>query len=174
MTYVKYIFFSLTIFLFAGCSQKNSPKATYTIDRSQLINYTDTSPQKSGEVYWLTPHEITPISFLNSVVLQNDKDTFINVITLVDEFPVDWVKPSDLDSLISLIASTKKCNCIINPLSSYIPTNMNADIGGYALLFINSFRQKSKIDFGQYSCPKTDEQSVEAINKWWIEYKQTR
>jgi hypothetical protein len=93
---------------------------------------------------------------------------------MVDDFPVEWVKESDIDTLIRLVTSTKKCNCFVNPLSSYIPTNQNADIGGYAIIFINSFREKSKVSLGLYSCPKTNKKSVEEINKWWTKYKLTK
>ena len=174
MTYIKYYFFSLTILLFAACGQNKPTKTENTIDSIQINKYTDTLQQNSDTILWLTPNEFTPISFLNAVIKQNDKDTLINVITMVDEFPVDWVKQSDIDTLITLITSTKKCNCFLNPLSSYIPTNKNADIGGYAIIFINSFRQKSKINLGLYSCPKTDKKSAEIINKWWKVYKQTK
>ncbi len=172
MTHIKYYFFSMTILLFAACVQNKPTITDNSIDNNQITIHTDTLLQNSDTVQWLTPNDFTPISFLKAVINQNDKDTLIYVITMVDEFPVDWVKQSDIDTLVTLIASTKKCNCFLNPLSSYIPTNKNADIGGYAIIFINSFRHKSKINLGLYSCPKTDKNSVEEINKWWTEYKQ--
>ena len=174
MTHVKYYFFSLTILFFAACGQNKPANTENTIDSIQITKQSDTLQQNSDTVHWLTPKEFTPISFLNAVIKQNDKDTLINVITMVDEFPVDWVKHSDIDTLVTLITSTKKCNCFLNPLSSYIPTKKNADIGGYTIIFINSFRQKSKFNLGLYSCPKTDKKSVEEINKWWTEYKHTK
>ncbi len=164
----------MTILLFAACGQNKPTNTENTIDSIPTTKHTDTLQKNSDTVHWLTPMELTPISFLNAVIKHNDKDTLIYVITMVDEFPVDWVKQSDIDSLVTLITSTKKCNCFLNPLSSYIPTNKNADIGGYAIIFINSFRQKSKINLGLYSCPKTDKKSVEEINEWWTEYKQTK
>ncbi len=174
MTHVKYYIFSLTIILFAACKQNKPTNSENSIDSIQITKQIDIIQKNSDTVHWLTPKEFTPLSFLNAVIKQNDKDTIIQVMTMVDEFPVDWVKQSDIDTLVTLISSTKKCNCFLNPLSSYIPFNENADIGGYAIIFINSFRQKRKINLGLYSCPETEKKSVNEINKWWYEYKQTK
>jgi hypothetical protein len=174
MTYIKYYFFSLIILLFIACGQDKPAKVENTIDTIQITKQIDTLQYNSDTFHWLTPKEFTPSSFLNAVIDKNDKDTIINVITMEDDFPVDWVKHSDIDTLVKLITSTKKCKCFLNPLSSYIPTNKNADIGGYAIIFINSFRQKSKINLGLYSCPTTDQKSVEEITKWWTEYKKKK
>jgi hypothetical protein len=122
----------------------------------------------------MTLKQFTPISFLKLVDKKKGKDSLINVVTMVDQFPIGWVKQYDIDTLVTLIKSTKKCCCFLNPLSSFLPRNQSAEIGGYAIIFINSFRQRTKIDLGLYSCPKTDKQSVEEITKWWTNYKQPR
>lgn len=168
------MFFLIAIF-FVACRQNNIiDKNVNKIDSIQLTLQTDTLQQNSDTIHWRLPNEFTPISFLNFFIKQEVKDTLINVKTMVNEFPKDWIKQSDIDTLITLITSTKKCNCFLNPLSSYVPTNEDADIGGYAIIFINSFRQKNKINLGLYSCPKTDKKSVEELNAWWIKYNQTR
>jgi hypothetical protein len=91
-----------------------------------------------------------------------------------NNFPDDWVKKSDIDTLIQLIESTQKCDCYLSPLSSTIPTNVCANVGGYAIIFINSFRLKKKVDLGLYSCPKTDKKSVQEIKTWWKNYKESK
>ncbi|NVN95853.1 MAG: hypothetical protein HXX18_11275 [Bacteroidetes bacterium] len=174
MTSFKYYFFFLTILVFVSCRQDNSISTGETTDSNQLTNHNASLQEKGDNVIWMTPKQFTPISFLNAVVRKNDKDTLINVITMVDDFPIDWVKKSDIDTLMTLIKSTKRCNCFLNPLSSYIPTNISADIGGYAIIFVNSFRQKTKIKMGLYSCPKTEKQSVEKLTKWWENYNKKK
>lgn len=154
--------FIIFVFSLFGCNQSKSENVLMTNEKSaDTTNNQTLTQQNSDSISWLTPSQFTPISFLNAVV--NGKFP----ITMIDEFPIDWVKESDIDTLMTLINSTRKCSCFLNPYSSYIPINDNADIGGYAIIFINSFRQKHKINLGLYSCPKTDKKSVEEITKWW-------
>lgn len=174
MTHFKYNLLLLIILLCVACRQHKPTLKEKILSNNQLSNCIDTPQKELDSIIWLTPKQFTPISFLSAVVKKNDKDAPINVITMTDEFPEDWVKESDIDTLMTLIQSTKKCNCILNPLSSYIPINNDADIGGYAIIFVNSFRQKTKIKLGLYNCPKTDKQSVKEINNWWTTYKQTK
>ncbi len=175
MTRLKYYFYFLTTLLFFACGQRESIESNDKINDSLSANKSsDTLQVNSDSIHWLTPKEFNPISFINAVTKKNEDDTLINVITMTGQFPDNWVKSSDIDTLMTLISSTKKCNCFLNPLSSYIPTNDNAEIGGYAIIFINSFRQKSNIDLGLYSCPKTDKKTVEEIKKWWRNYKQMK
>jgi hypothetical protein len=135
----------------------------------------DSVKAKEDSVRWLAPKKFSPLSFIQGLKVPNEvKQHSISLTTMADDFPNDWVKPSDLDSLISLIGSTTKCNCLLNPLSSYIPTNETADIGGYAIIFINSFRQKKRISLGLYKCPKTNKESVDEIMKWWTNFKLTK
>ena len=169
----KYYFYLLIILLFAACGPNKPASTENVVGSSQVTDYLDSLQQNSDSIHWLTPGQFTPISFLNAVIKKSSKTSFLNVITMVDEFPVDWVKPSDVDTLVTLIKSTKKCNCFLNPLSSFIPTNENADVGGYAIIFLNSFRQKTKVSLGLYSCPQTNKKSADEIIKWWTKYKRT-
>lgn len=170
----RYSFFSLTLLLFSPCGNYKNANSQYPGDGMPIVKANDASAQTSDTVRFRSPKELTPLSLLKAVVREYHKDSLINVITMVDEFPVDWVNVSDVDTLVSLITSTQKCCCLLNPFSSYIPTNKHAEIGGYAIIFINSFRQKSKINLGLYLCPYTDQDSVAEIKKWWTEYKQTK
>jgi hypothetical protein len=134
----------------------------------------DTLRDEMVSYNWLTPAQFTSISFLNDVAYKSNENHKINVISMVDEFPNDWVNESDIDTLITLIQSTRKARCFLDPQSSYLPISDNADIGGYAIIFINSFRHKTKINLGLYNCPKTDDKSVAEILKWWISYKHSQ
>lgn len=144
------------------------------VNSIRLIRDSNILKQKSDTIQWLTPNQFTPISFIHTAAKKSVQSNSINVITMVDDFPQNWVKDKDVDSLLAYIESTEKCNCFLNPLSSYIPVNNHADVGGYAIIFINSFRYKQKVDLGLYSCPKTDSKSVDEIRKWWADYKQNK
>jgi hypothetical protein len=161
----------VTVFIFGSCGRSITTSTEEVNETNQVTDLVDSLQQNSDSVHWLTPRQFSPISFLHAVIKKNSMDSFLNVITMVDEFPVNWVKLSDADTLVTLIRSTKKCNCFLNPLSSFIPTDQNADIGGYAIIFLNSFRQQTKVRLGLYSCPQTNKKSADEIMKWWTKYK---
>lgn len=58
----------------------------------------------------------------------------------------------------------------LHTLSSYIPTGF-AEKGGYAGIFINSFKERKRVDLGLYSCPKVNEDLNEELRNWWNERK---
>jgi len=168
----KYFRF-LTILTLVAYNQIEMVRANEK-DNNHFISFqtNDSVKVERGSSSLLTPKQFTPLSFIKALTIANEVERHsINVTTMADSFPNDWVKASDLDSLMALIGSTTKCNCFLNPLSSYIPTNENADIGGYAIIFINSFRQKTRISLGLYKCPKTDKESVDEILEWWRGFK---
>lgn len=119
---------------------------------------------------WLNPGQFTPLTFIDYFTIKNNQTSEINIITLEDSFPEHWVKIADIEKLIPLIRYQQKCNCMQNPFSSIIRSG-HADVGGYAILFINSFRKNEKIEIGLYNCPCTDEKSAEDIEKWWNIFK---
>jgi len=89
-----------------------------------------------------------------------------NFITLAGEFPENWVKSDDIDYLVSLINSNKKCCGYMNVYSSYISTD-HGEIGGFAIIFLNSYINKTKIKLGLNCNPKTDKKSIEKIENWY-------
>ena len=95
-------------------------------------------------------------------------------ITMISIYPDDWVKESDIPILMRLINSKRKCNCITDPRAnvSLLGTDI-ADVGGYAIIFINSFRNKEKIQLW-HNCPKTNKKDVDDLTKWWTDYKKTK
>ncbi len=110
-------------------------------------------PNSLKSIEPLHPSDMTVSAFLNAVKIPGGKTHKINVVSISDEFPENWLKTADIDTLVALVKSKEKCYCIINPLSSYIPSD-SADIGGYTIELIRAFQQKTKVTFGLYSCPK--------------------
>jgi hypothetical protein len=90
----------------------------------------------------------------------------LNLITLSGDFPEKWVKDEDVEYLISLIKSKKKCCSYINIYSSMI-TNEEAEVGGFAIIFLNSYIENKQINLGLVYSPKTDTKSIEIIESWY-------
>jgi hypothetical protein len=143
-------------FLFLASCKKNNPN-------KEDIKYSDLYKD------YLKPESINCFMLLDSLKMYEERKN-LNAFIIANQFPKNWVKLDDVKKLILLIESKEKCKCLVDPLSSYIP-KQNADIGGYAILFINSFKNKSKIDIGLYSCPETNKNDIEEIQKWWKNYE---
>jgi hypothetical protein len=118
------------------------------------------------------PEDYTPLSFINFVsksIATNSTNSTLGM-SMTNEFPMHWVKEEHIEGLFKILESKEKCGCFLNPLSSYIPTG-NAEKGGYAGIFLKSFKEEEKIDLGLYSCPKVDEGLNEELRNWWNERK---
>ena len=118
------------------------------------------------------PKSYNALSLLESLKFKEAEDKTFNILTIVNEFPENWVKFEDIEKLVKLVDSKEKCKCLQNPLSSYIPLGAKATIGGFAVLLIKSFKNKTKIDIGSYYCPETSEKEIVEMKKWWSEYQQ--
>lgn len=95
----------------------------------------------------------------------------LNIVTLAGEFPENWVKSEDIDYLFSIIHSNAKCCGYMNSYSSHMPTGQS-EVGGYAIIFLNSYINKTKINLGLDCSPKTNKKSIEKIEDWYYnEYK---
>lgn len=62
--------------------------------------------------------------------------------------------------------SKEKCCGYMNMFSSTI-SNEEAEIGGFAIIFLNSYISKTKINLGLNSNPKTDIKSIKKIETWY-------
>jgi hypothetical protein len=120
-----------------------------------------------------TPRHFTPLTFIDALTSGYHPDFSVHITTMMGDFPENWVKRHHIDSLIILVDSKTKCNCFMNPLSSFV-SNDSSEVGGYAIIFINSFRYGKKVSLGFYTCAKAEEASAEEIKKWWSKYKQTK
>ena len=120
---------------------------------------------------FLNPKSFNSFSLLKAIRINKTKKNTLPFLTIENEFPENWVKFEDINELIKLIDSKEKCKCLVNPLSSYLPTNEKANIGGFAVLLINSFKNNTKIDIGLYNCTETSKNEIREIKKWWNENK---
>lgn len=118
------------------------------------------------------PKSYNALSLLASIKFKEGEDKTFNIFQIVNEFPENWVKFEDIEKLTKLIDSKEKCKYLVNPLSSNIPIGEKATIGGFAVLLIKSFKNKTKIDIGLYYCPETSEKEIVDMKKWWSEYQQ--
>ena len=145
-----YLYILVSAFLSSSCEQKEpEKKSTKTHLGSLKYDF------KSSK-------ELNPLSFIRELKKENQ----LNVITIQNDFPKDWIKIQHLDSLILIVDSKEKCNCYLNPLSSTVPKD-SAEVGGFAIEFIKAFKENKKVDLGLYICPKVDENEAEELKVWW-------
>jgi hypothetical protein len=161
---IKYVLIIL-ITAFLSCEQNGSTNSTDLKSKISQKKARDTLANKV--VYWLTPKNMTPLSFIQIMRKQETIADTIGVIVMKDSFPENWLKREDIDSLVKLVKSTDKCNCFLEPMSSYIPFNDSANVGGYAIKLIEAYKQQRKVSFGLYSCPKTNEKDADKLIRWW-------
>ncbi|MBB4801376.1 hypothetical protein HNP37_001437 [Flavobacterium nitrogenifigens] len=112
--------------------------------------------------------DLNPKSFITLCKERHNK-TPINSVSMAGEFPDNWVKQNDVQYLISIMHSKEKCCGYMNILSSHISKD-DAEVGGFAIIFLNSYINKTKINLGLNSYPKTDKESIKKIENW---YKKT-
>lgn len=143
---------------------KESNDWTFSLQDSSFI---ESCWNKSNYPFSI-PDNYDPIRFIETISkkVKTDNGSFYLGFTMVDNFPIDWVKKENIDTLISLLSSRDSCNCFIDPLSSYIPNDF-AEKGGYATVFIKSYKDKKPIKFGLYSCPKADRIMEKELINWW-------
>jgi hypothetical protein len=123
--------------------------------------------QNKDSLYpFILPRNFTPIQFINLLRIKNSKTSNFFFISIVDDFPENWITKKDIDSLIVFIKSKDKCYCFVDPLSSFIP-NDYSELGGYIIEMINSYKRKETLSFGLYSCPKLDETNADELIEWW-------
>ena len=115
---------------------------------------------------FLQPKNLNVKSFFKLFIQKYKRDSKINYITLSGDFPKNWVKPNDIDYLVSIMKSKEKCCGYMNIFSSTI-SNEEAEIGGFAIIFLNSYISKTKINMGLNCNPKTDIKSIKKIEKWY-------
>lgn len=114
----------------------------------------------------LSTADLNPKSFITLFKEKYNKDSTLNFVTIRGDFPENWVKPKDVPYLISIISSKEKCCGYMNIFSSTI-SNDNGEVGGFAIIFLNSYMSNTKIDMGLNCNPKTDKESIRKIKKWY-------
>jgi hypothetical protein len=110
--------------------------------------------------------DLDPKSFITLFTKKYNEDSPLNFVTMIGDFPNDWVKAKDVQYLISIMYSKQKCCGYMNIFSSTISNN-NAEVGGFAIIFLNSYITQTKINLGLNSYPKTNKEAIQKIEKWY-------
>lgn len=118
----------------------------------------------------LYPKDLDTKSFIKLFTEKYNKDSTFNFVIMRGDFPENWVKPNEISYLISIMRSKEKCCGYMNTFSSFI-SNENGEVGGFAIIFLNSYISKTKINMGLNCNPKTDEEFVRKIENWYKKQK---
>lgn len=117
----------------------------------------------------LAPKDLDPQSFITLFTERYNKGS-LNIVTMKGEFPKDWVKSSDIEYLISIMDSKQKCCGYMNIFSSFI-SSKDAEVGGFAIIFLNSYISQTRINLGSNCNPKTNPASIRKIETWYQKNK---
>lgn len=104
---------------------------------------------------WIHPDSLTVQEFF-SIMCGGEYDPIANFVSFQGAFPKNWASKTDTIFLKAKIASTKKCACYVNAMSSHIPLCDSADEGGYAKMILDQLSKGGDISFGLDACPKFD------------------
>ena len=140
---------------------------TFGLTSLKSENYTcNVETEKQKPEFFYKIENLNVKSFFKLFTENYYKKRKLNFITLAGEFPENWVKSKDIDYLVSIINSNKKCCGYMNVYSSYISTD-HGEVGGFAIIFLNSYMTKTKINLGLNCNPKPDKKSIEKIENWY-------
>jgi hypothetical protein len=148
------ITFCFTLFLSCGLNSSKSKKC----------NDFESGKNKSESFY--RPENLTVRSFIQLMTDNFIDNRKLNFVTFIGEFPQNWVKSEDITYLHSIMSSKKKCCGYMKVYSSYISTEYG-EVGGFAILFLNSYINETTINLGLNCNPKSDKKSVEKIEDWY-------
>lgn len=135
-------------------------------NKSKPINPKDLSPNTTKYYKNISPKDLDPKTFITLFVEKYNKDSKLNFVTLGGEFPENWVKPNDIQYLISIMYSKEKCCGYMNIFSSFISSE-DAEAGGFAIIFLNSYISQTRINLGSNCNPKVDLSSIKKIETWY-------
>jgi hypothetical protein len=126
----------------------------------------------SNDGWWYISDTIKLSNFIGLLKINDPKDSLNPLVEIDDNFPNHFVKQSDIETLIKSIKSIEKCKCTFNPLSSYIPLRTDsAELGGYIISLIKSYKNKTKFSVWLYFCPKMDGKEADYLIDWWSKNK---
>lgn len=147
--------------------------------KSENLTFENISSKKTAEKIVLDTTSILeiknlgPKEFIETCEKNYNKNAKLNFVTFSGDFEENWVKKNDLEYLISKINSKQKCCGYMNIFSSFISAE-NAEVGGFALIFLKSFKEKSVINLGLNSNPKYEKTDSENIITWYENYKKNK
>jgi hypothetical protein len=131
-------------------------------ENTKTFDFKDLDAQKK----FLKVSDLNPKSFIILFKKKYNKDSPFHFVSIMGDFPNNWVKPNDVQYLMSIMHSKEKCCGYMNVYSSTLLTE-DAEVGGFAIIFLNSYISKTKINLGSNSNPKTDKESIEKIKNWY-------
>jgi len=114
-----------------------------------------------------------PKQFLEEFIIINSENSTkiaTSYITFLINFPNNWIKEDDLGYLFSIIDSKVLCKTITSPLNSNIPS-IPVYLGGYAQLFLTSYKENKRITYGLYLSPPKNKITSDELKKWWTKNK---
>jgi len=149
---VGYVFYNFKI-------NKTEIKSSTTFNLKDLDFNT-----KKG--YFIRAKDLDPKSFITLLKEKYNKDSKFNFVTMIGDFPDNWVKPNDIEYLISIMHSKEKCCGYMSTFSSFMSSE-SGEVGGFAIIFLNSYISKTEINMGLNCNPKTNEESIRKIENWY-------
>lgn len=161
------LLFILTIF---SCNHKteNITNESLSFENVSSKNFAEKIISDTTSI--LRIKNLSPKEFIEICEKNYNKNAKLNFVTFGGDFEENWVKKNDLEYLISKINSKKKCCGYMNVFSSFISSE-NAEVGGFVLIFLKSFKEKSVINLGLNSNPKFDKNESEKIITWYKNYE---
>ena len=160
----------MLLFAFSACGQNR--QNSLPVRKGVVVDSIESENDYKFKYSFSTLDQYDPITFIDAVSRTIEVNNGLSSvgISMVDEFPIDWVKEEHIDTLISMLNSKDTCGCYLNPLSSYIPNDF-ADKGGYAGIFIKAYKERKPVSLGLYLCPKVDQKLNEELVSWWEKQK---
>jgi hypothetical protein len=136
---------------------------------SGLTIYSQSHPNGG---WWYSSDTIKLSNFLGLIKINNPEDSLNILLEIDDKFPKHFVKRSDIETLLKSIKSIERCKCTFNPLSSYLPRRTDtAELGGYIISLIKSYKNKTRFSVGLHFCPKLDGKEADYLIDWWSKNK---
>jgi len=131
-----------------------------------LFGHSQTGKSDRKKEYpFLRVSDMKPMSFLKAVTTKEASSRQMDFLTIMDDFPKHWIKKTDIFKLGALLKSKEKCKCVVNPLSSYLPVNDSADLGGYAIMLLTAYKENKQISF-LWLCPTANEKKANQLLTW--------
>ena len=111
----------------------------------------------------------TVLDYVKILPIKDTNEMKSHIIITLGIAGYGWIKDSDLDTLIKLIDSKDKANCVVQAISSSMPTNEESTLGGQIMNLIDAYRFKKEYPYFLTDCSKNDEKRKYEILKWWFD-----
>lgn len=166
----RWLLYPIVFTLFTGCRENKAFPTARLLTQPDSLTLHKAYFQKTIA----SAKDLTPIEFLQ--ILLDTSQLFLNAsgnldpfpfVTMQHDFPKNWINETNINDLIPLIYSQQQCKCYVNPISSFLPLDSTANIGGFAIAMVNAYKEKEPVNFGLYTCPKFDKIEADLLKVWW-------